>query len=84
MTLDDRNALVEAADILQYLGGNNGVTNLRPKIKHQLIRSAAKLKKVVENDISASKAAEAREQEKASPGIPASRDELELMNVLQE
>lgn len=51
MTVDERNQVLEAAEILQTLGGNNGFTNLRPELKKLLRTHGKKLKTIVENDI---------------------------------
>ena len=52
MKVDDRNKILEVADVLRALGGNNGFANLQPKIKHMLIGYANDLKKIVEDDVS--------------------------------
>ena len=51
MTVDDRNKILEIIDILRALGGQNGFTNLQPKIKKMLISYSNDLKDIVERDI---------------------------------
>lgn len=51
MTLEDRNTILEAADILKTLGGNNGFANLQPKLKTMLKSYGGKLQNIVERDI---------------------------------
>lgn len=51
MTVQERNEILETVDILRALGGNNGFSNLQPKVKHMLLERANGLKKIVENDI---------------------------------
>lgn len=51
MTVEERNEILETADILRALGGQNGFSNLQPKIKRLLIKRANALKEIVENDI---------------------------------
>lgn len=53
MTVEERNTILESADILQALGGNNGFSNLQPKLKKMLLVQAVALKKIVEKDIRA-------------------------------
>lgn len=55
MTVEDRNVVYEAIDILRALGGNNGFSNLQPKMKHLLLSYANKLKAIVEKDIKTEK-----------------------------
>lgn len=43
MTPEDRNTIAETVDILRALGGNNGFSNLRPKMKKLLLTQANKL-----------------------------------------
>ncbi len=54
MKVDDRNKLLEVADVLCALGGNNGFSNLQPKIKRMLLGYANDLKKIVDDDVSGS------------------------------
>ena len=51
MTVDERNKILEAVDILRALGGQNGFSNLQPKIKRLLLNYANDLKDIVENDV---------------------------------
>ena len=51
MTVEDRNAIYEAVDILRALGGNNGFSNLLPKMKKMLLGYANKLKEIVDKDV---------------------------------
>lgn len=51
MTLDERNEILETSDLLKALGGQNGFSNLQPKIKHLLLRRAHALQEIVERDI---------------------------------
>lgn len=51
MTVDERNKILEAVDILRALGGQNGFSNLQPKIKRLLLGYANDLKDIVENDV---------------------------------
>ena len=52
MTTEERNEILETVDILRALGGQNGFSNLQPKIKRMLLQKANNLKRIVENDIS--------------------------------
>lgn len=54
MTIEERNKILETVDILRALGGNNGFSNLQPKIKHMLLGYANDLKDIVERDVKAS------------------------------
>jgi hypothetical protein len=51
MTIDNRNTILETVDILRALGGQNGFSNLQPKMKKLLLQKANALKKIVEDDI---------------------------------
>lgn len=51
MTVEDRNTIYEAVDILRALGGNNGFSNLQPKMKKMLLDYANKLKEIVDKDV---------------------------------
>jgi hypothetical protein len=51
MTVNDRNTILEAVDLLQVLGGNNGFCNLRPERKKIVLKTAKNLKDIVERDI---------------------------------
>lgn len=51
MTVEDRNTIYEAVDILRALGGNNGFSNLQPKMKKMLLGYANKLKEIVDKDV---------------------------------
>lgn len=51
MTVSERSTALEIVDILRALGGNNGFSNLQPKIKRTLLNYANDLKKIVDNDI---------------------------------
>lgn len=51
MTLDQRNSILEAADILKRLGGKNGFSNLQPKIRMLCMKKGHELTEIVENDI---------------------------------
>lgn len=55
MTVQERNEILETADILRALGGQNGFSNLQPKIKRLLLEHANNLKTIVENDITNTK-----------------------------
>ena len=50
MTVQDRNDIYETVDILRALGGQNGFSNLRPKIKKLLLNYANKLKDIADRD----------------------------------
>lgn len=50
MTVQERTTILEAADILKALGGNNGFGNLQPKIKSMLRGYANQLIEIVKND----------------------------------
>ena len=54
MTIEERNKILETVDILRALGGNNGFSNLQPKVKHMLLGYANDLKDIVERDVKAS------------------------------
>lgn len=58
MTLEDRNKILEAVDILRALGGNNGFSNLQPKFKRTLLKYANDLKEIVEKDVKFGKSME--------------------------
>lgn len=51
LTVDERNCILETVDILRTLGGNNGFSNLQPKVKRMLLGYANNLKAIVERDI---------------------------------
>lgn len=51
MTQEKRDVIIEAADILSQLGGNNGLCNLQKKQKHALIDMSKKLRGIVDDDI---------------------------------
>ena len=51
MTVQERNDIYETVDILRALGGSNGFSNLRPKIKKLLLAYANKLKGIADRDI---------------------------------
>ena len=51
MTVEDRNTIYEAVDVLRALGGNNGFSNLQPKMKKMLLGYANKLKEIVDKDV---------------------------------
>ncbi len=51
MTVNDRNTILEAVDLLKLLGGNNGFCNLRPERKKIVLKMAKNLKDIVERDI---------------------------------
>lgn len=51
MTVEDRNTIYEAVDVLRALGGNNGFSNLQPKMKKMLLGYANKLKDIVDKDV---------------------------------
>ena len=51
MTIQERNEILETVDILRALGGQNGFSNLQPKIKRLLLEHANQLKRIVENDV---------------------------------
>lgn len=51
MTTDERNLVLETVDILRTLGGQNGFTNLQPKLKRMLLQRANALNAMVEKDI---------------------------------
>lgn len=50
MTVQERNDIYETVDILRALGGSNGFSNLRPKIKKLLLTYANKLKGIADRD----------------------------------
>lgn len=51
MKSEDRNTLLETVDILRMIGGNNGFSNLQPKVKKMLLSYASKLDNIVKNDV---------------------------------
>lgn len=51
MTVEDRNTIYEAVDVLRALGGNNGFSNLQPKMKKMLLGYANRLKDIVDKDV---------------------------------
>ena len=51
MTIDDRNKILETVDILRAIGGNNGFSNLQPKVKRMLLGYANDLNDIVKRDI---------------------------------
>ena len=51
MKVEERDIILETVDTLRLLGGNNGFSNLQPKIKKLLLSRANELKAIVENDI---------------------------------
>lgn len=51
MTVDDRNKILETVDILRAIGGNNGFSNLQPKVKKMLLGYANELNDIVKRDI---------------------------------
>ena len=51
MKTDDRNTLLETVDILRMIGGNNGFSNLQPKVKKMLLNYANKIDDMVKKDI---------------------------------
>ena len=53
MTMEERNVIFEASDILKTLGGNNGFANIQPKLKATLRSYATKLDKIARDDIQA-------------------------------
>lgn len=55
MTMEDRDLLLETVDILRALGGNNGFSNLQPKIKHLLLKYANGIDTIVKNDVKITK-----------------------------
>ena len=50
MTVNDRDMILEAVDLLKLLGGNNGFCNLRPERKKIVLKMAKNLKDIVERD----------------------------------
>ena len=55
MTIEERNKILEVVDILRALGGNNGFSNLQPKVKHMLLAYSNDLKAIVEDDVKSGK-----------------------------
>ena len=53
MKIEERNKILETVDILRALGGNNGFSNLQPKVKRMLLGYANELKDIVERDVKA-------------------------------
>ena len=51
MTVEDRNTIYEAVDVLRALGGNSGFSNLQPKMKKMLLGYANRLKEIVDKDV---------------------------------
>lgn len=51
MTTEKRETIIEAADILALLSGNNGMCNLQKKQKQKILEMSRKLKSIVEEDI---------------------------------
>ncbi len=51
MTVNDRDTILEAVEILKLIGGNNGFCNLRPERKKIVLKTAKNLKDIVERDI---------------------------------
>ena len=51
MTSEKREMIVEAADILTFLSGNNGMCNMQKKQKQEMRKTAQKLRQIVEDDI---------------------------------
>jgi hypothetical protein len=51
MTIEERNVIYETVDILRAIGGNNGFSNLQPKIKKMLLGYATKLNEIADKDI---------------------------------
>ena len=51
MTTEEKNTLLETVDILRALGGQNGFSNLQPKVKKMLLKYAHEIKDIVERDI---------------------------------
>lgn len=84
MTMEERNTILETADILKALGGNNGFANIQPKLKSTLKKYAANLETIVHNDIQAEY--EATDRVQIAPGVTMtkppfaikSRDDLDL------
>ena len=50
MTINERNTIYETTDILRALGGNNGFSNLQPRIKKMLLVYANRLKDIADRD----------------------------------
>ena len=50
MTINERNTIYETMDILRALGGNNGFSNLQPRIKKMLLVYANRLKDIADRD----------------------------------
>ena len=84
MTMEERNVIFEASDILKTLGGNNGFANIQPKLKATLRSYATKLDKIARDDIQAE--LEQKGAAAIAPGVTMtkppfgvkSRDELDL------
>lgn len=51
MTSEKRETIIEAADILRLLSGNNGMCNMQKKQKQIMAETARKLRQIVEDDI---------------------------------
>lgn len=51
MTVQERDQILEAVDLLRAIGGNNGFSNLQPKLKRILLKKASELKQIVDDDI---------------------------------
>lgn len=51
MTAHERGQILEAVDILRMLGGQNGFSNLQPKIRKKLLSTANALRQIVNDDI---------------------------------
>jgi len=51
VTSDERNDIYETVDILRALGGQNGFSNLQPKVKKMLLGYANRLKDIADRDI---------------------------------
>lgn len=51
MTSEKRDVIIEAADILRLLSGNNGMCNMQKKQKQVMAETARKLRQIVEDDI---------------------------------
>jgi hypothetical protein len=50
VTINERNTIYETTDILRALGGNNGFSNLQPRIKKMLLVYANRLKDIADRD----------------------------------
>ena len=51
MTQNERTTIYESVDILRALGGNNGFSNLQPKMKRILLDYANKLNDIADRDV---------------------------------